>query len=222
MMYETIVRAWLERQISASAGERRRRLLERHDFAEKLFLKKVWWPAVGHFEHLHAEYEATDFLDGIRFLDFAYLRPPHKIALEIDGFGPHARDADRRTFADGLMRQNHLILDGWKVIRFSLDDVKDKPRQCQQFIQQMLGRWYGGQSGTLDDLPLKEREILRLAAYSPDSIGVSDVCALAGIKDRHARALLKQLCAQGMLLPDKGVQRVHSYRLSPVAAKLFS
>ncbi|EXX87507.1 hypothetical protein BG53_04045 [Paenibacillus darwinianus] len=62
----------------------------------------------------------------------------------------------------------------------------------------------------------------RTFAFAAEFVGVSEVCAQLGIKDRHARALLKQLTAQGMLLPAKGDQRVHRYQLSAAAAKLFS
>ncbi|WP_245773165.1 endonuclease domain-containing protein [Paenibacillus catalpae] len=140
-MLEAQYDQWLTSQFASSGGERKRRLEEeRH--AEDIFLKKVWWPAIGHLEHLHAEFEVNDYKDGPRFLDYAYLRKPYKICIEIDGYGPHHRDTDRRQFADNLMRQNHFILDGWTVIRFSYDDVKNKPRQCQQFIQQLFGKLF--------------------------------------------------------------------------------
>jgi very-short-patch-repair endonuclease len=46
----------------------------------------------------------------------------------------------RQQFSDQLIRQNHLIIDGWKVLRFSLDDVKERPRMCEQLVQQFMGR----------------------------------------------------------------------------------
>jgi hypothetical protein len=45
-------------------GERLRRLTEGHGHAEKLFMEQVWWPAFGHFDNLHPEYEINDFKDG--------------------------------------------------------------------------------------------------------------------------------------------------------------
>ncbi|MFD2610848.1 hypothetical protein [Paenibacillus gansuensis] len=61
--------------ITESTGERLRRLGE-HGHAEVMFLDKVWWPAVGSFDHLLAEWEVEDSR-GSRFLDFAYIRTPH-------------------------------------------------------------------------------------------------------------------------------------------------
>jgi hypothetical protein len=144
MNFQIQFEKWLAAHIAARTGERLRRLMDGHAHAEKMFLEKIWWKAVGHFEYLHPEYEVYDFRDGVRYLDYAYLRPPYKIDVEVDGFSSHSRDINRRTFADNLMRQNHLVLDGWIILRFSYDDIKDRPKQCQQIIQQLLGKLYGG------------------------------------------------------------------------------
>lgn len=106
-------------------------------------LKRVGWPAFGHLEHLHPEYEVTDFREGKRYIDLAYVRPPFKIAFEIDGCGTHVRDLSRRQFADQWVRQMHLINDGWIVVRIGYDDVKERPRLWQQMIVQLVGRLYG-------------------------------------------------------------------------------
>jgi len=209
--FETQYAAWMKKQIAASAGERRRRLQE-HGYLEKLLLLNVWWPAVGSFEHLHAEYEVADFRDGVRFLDYAYVRMPHRICLEADGFGPHARHADRHKFSDDLTRQNHLVIDDWRVLRFSADDIEHRPRKCQQIVLQLLGRLFGG-SDPYAELPVKKREILRHAAYSPTPIRPAEIRELLGVSDKHARILLRELAADGYLEPASGVRRFHSYRL---------
>ncbi len=118
----------------------------------------------------------NDYRDGSRFLDFTYIRPPFRISIEIDGFGPHQKNASRRKFSDDRFRQNQLVLDDWIVVRFSYDDLRERPRQCQQFIQQLLGKFYG--LGRTDALYLQlsspARELLRWAqrrvngaAFSP-------------------------------------------------------
>lgn len=104
-------------------GERLRRLREGHGHAERRFLERVWWPTFGHLHFLHPEYEIADFHDGNRFLDFAFLRGRIRLAIEVDGYGAHVSKPSRRQFADQLDRQNHLILDGWALLRFSYDQV---------------------------------------------------------------------------------------------------
>jgi very-short-patch-repair endonuclease len=60
------------------------------------------------------------------FIDFAFIRGHVRLAIEIDGYGPHLQKITRSQFSDQWIRQNHLMLDGWKLLRFSFDDVKDK------------------------------------------------------------------------------------------------
>lgn len=110
--YETFIRC----HKLGRAGESLRRLEEGHGYAEKLFLEQVWWPAIGHFDDLIPEYQVTDYKGGSRFLDFAWMRSPYRICIEIDGYGPHLKDSSRWQYADQLQRQNDLVLDDWIVI----------------------------------------------------------------------------------------------------------
>jgi hypothetical protein len=70
-----------------------------------LSLGNVWWPLFHHFDHLHPEYEVDDFMDGKRYLDFAYIRQGARIYFEIDGYGSHLKGVSRWQFADHLERQ---------------------------------------------------------------------------------------------------------------------
>jgi hypothetical protein len=210
--FEAAYSAWMEEHIKANNGERLRRLKEGHGHAEKLFLENVWWPAFGHFHHLVPEYEVHDFKDGHRYLDFAYIRGGFRVCIEIDGYGPHWRDASRWQFADQLMRQNHLIIDGWKVLRFAYDDILEKPRRCQQIVQQLLGRWLGeGETGA--ELSAEEKEIVRLALRKNEPLTPCDVGAQLGICNKYARKLLRLLVMKKILSPASGSNRIRSYRL---------
>jgi hypothetical protein len=153
----------LTQHLAIRKGERFRRLKDGHGHAEKLFLQQVWWPAFGHFNDLHPEYEVKDFRDGTRFLDFALLRHSLKLAIEIDGYGSHSSQISRTQFADQWIRQNHLIIDGWKILRFSYDDVKDRPRMCEQILQQFMGRFLGGTSQQSYTMNYIEKEVFRYA-----------------------------------------------------------
>lgn len=104
--------AFIQEHSSKRKGERLRRLIEGHNHAEQLFLKQVWWRALGEFLYLHPEFEVKDFRDGTRYIDFAYIRQGLKLAIEIDGYSSHASQINRTQFSDGLIRQNHLIIDG--------------------------------------------------------------------------------------------------------------
>jgi len=210
-MFELHYQNWLKQQEASRKGESLRRLKEGHGHAEKVFVQQVWWPAVGSLEHLYPEYEAADFRDGKRYLDYAYLKPPHRICMEIDGFGPHARDMNRWQFADQLNRQNHLQLDGWKILRFSFDEIKDKPRHCQQIIQQMMGRWYNTE---IRRLPLRQREIVRQALEREQPFGIKEVCAWLEMGQDYARSVLREMTQAEMLRPVSGSQRKTRYILT--------
>ncbi len=55
-------------------------------------------------------------------LDFAYVA--QKIAVECDGFATHGT---RLAFEDDRRRQNLLVLDGWRVLRFTWRQVTGSP-----------------------------------------------------------------------------------------------
>lgn len=211
---------WLSDHLERRQGERERRLKEGHGHAEKAFVEKVWWPAFGHFRELHPEYEVTDFKDGFRYLDFAYLRSGFRLAIEIDGYGPHLRNIGRDRFSDQCRRQNDLILDGWKVLRFTYDDVNENPRYCQQTLHQFMGRWLGEGDSSLQ-VDYHERELLRQFLRSGRPLTPGDICQTMGVENKTARKWLRQLSEKQWIQPASGSARVRSYRLSHNAERLI-
>lgn len=215
---------WIRRheKLREAGSARRRRLLERDDFGERRFAVDVWYPAVGHFENLHPEYEVLDYRDGSRFVDFAYIRPPYRTFIEIDDFEPH--QTSRKQFNDDRFRQNQLVLDDWIILRFSYDDIRDRPRQCQQTIQQLLGKFYGIGHNSLAGLGLtvREREIVRWAKRLGigRSFAPKEVETLLGVSHRTARQTLRRLLHAGLLEQAGGNRRISRYRLTSRAAQL--
>ncbi|WP_258881404.1 hypothetical protein [Paenibacillus sp. sptzw28] len=134
----------------------------------------------------------------------------------------------RWQFADQLMRQNHLVIDGWLVLRFAYDDLAEKPRRCQQVLQQLLGKWHGG-GGILsvnhDSRPGKvglhmqkfnsmERDIIRLALRD-GTVSVARASQTIGMSTGKTRRILLALMSKGLLVPSTPNQkRTHSYKLS--------
>ncbi|MEK3766050.1 DNA-binding response regulator [Solibacillus sp. FSL K6-4121] len=212
MSFEEEYQVFLNRHVQARNGERLRRLKEGHNQAEMLFLKQVWWPLFSHFNYLHPEYEVDDFKDGKRYLDFAYIRPGIRICFEIDGYGPHLKNISRWQFADNLERQNQLVIDGWTVIRFSYDQVKERPRRCQQIVQQVFGQRLGDK---LDytSLTYYEKEVLRLAVRKGEAIFPKEVESYLKLSDKPAKKVLTQLVEKKLLIPASGNKRIRSYRL---------
>lgn len=213
MLFDACYEIFLQMQLQTRTGDSLRRLQDGHGHAEKLFLKQVWFPAVGKFDSLHAEYQISDFKDGVRYLDFAYKRGIHLVCIEIDGYSSHHKDMNRWQFADHLTRQNHLILDGWKVLRFAYDEIKEKPRKCQQLILQMMGSWFGEEHAA-PSLTLEEKEILRIAGQTNDPLLPKIISQKLSISRNHAGSLLRRLAHAGLLVPASGTTRIRSYKLS--------
>lgn len=213
--FESEYNRWFGEHVTKREGERKRRLQEGHGHAEREMIKQIWWPGFGGFQYLHPEYEVTDFLDGRRFIDFAYIRPPFKIAFEIDGYGPHLRDISRIQFSNQWVRQMHLINDNWIVVRISYDDVINRPHLWQQLIQQMIGRLFGDSLGNSSKSDIIDKEIIRMAIRLGRSIKLSDVEALLKCGYRASRSVMNRLEVQKMFVPDGGGQnRTHTWRLA--------
>lgn len=135
-----------------------------------------------------------------------------KACFEIDGYDTHCRNASRGRFTDNLRRQNDLIIDGWKVIRFSYDDVAHHPRICQRTIQQLLGRWLGEVTTSLRITP-EEKEIVRYAARTIGSITPYEIKELLNVGEKYARKLLHRMVERDILKPIGGRERVRGYEL---------
>lgn len=112
-MFDQKYEEWISLNLKEEENPRRRELLEKglgHGTVE--FLRSVWYPAVGNFNYLYPEWEVRDFNNGYRYLDLAYMPGGAKGGIEIQGYGPHARDLDVRRFKDLCMRHSMLALDG--------------------------------------------------------------------------------------------------------------
>ncbi|MDQ8738928.1 DNA-binding response regulator [Paenibacillus sp. LHD-38] len=179
-------------------------------------MEAVWYPAFQELDGLYPGYEIADFRDGVRYLDFAYLKADLRLVIEIDGFRTHSTEITRGEFSDSLMRQNHLILDGWKLLRFSYDDIKEKPHICQHLLQQFLGRSLIGRKEEVSAEIFLQQEILKYAVESHAQIRPSDVIQLLRIKKRDAQRLLHGMVMRQLLLPaGKGTKRIRSYKINP-------
>ena len=67
-------------------------------------------------------------------VDFAF--PDRRLAIEVDGYEHHASlDAFQRDRA----RQNDLVAAGWTVLRFTWDDVHQRPERVAAAILRLLG-----------------------------------------------------------------------------------
>lgn len=199
--FESAYEAMIERAIKESAGERKRRLLLDR-FNEKLLARNVWWQVRGSLEGLIPEMEIIDLKDGTRFSDYGYVHPTRKrrgMLLEADAFGTHLRDVSRWKYADDLERQNHLLIDGWKLLRFSRDDMLEKPRRCQQTLLAALSAWGFMTAMAGPRLNVYERAILHYANEHAGEIRIGELSEGLEVSHRVIKDSLLRLEQLGII-----------------------
>jgi hypothetical protein len=213
--FEEAFSEFIQSHIKRRKVGRLQQLGEEYGHAEKIFLKQVWWPAFGNFDYLHPEYEVSDFKDGVRYIDFAYIRKLFRIAIEIDGYGPDWKEQTKWQFSDSHNRQNDLMIDRWFILRFTYDDLEIHPRRCQQKIQQMIGRWLiDSKNGTKSSFGFVEREVIKLAATLEErDLTPGDVSDYVEVGRKKAVQLLQGLVKKGVFEASGGRDRIRSYKL---------
>jgi len=74
------------------------------------------------------------FLDGRwYYIDIAFLRL--KVAIEIDG---RMHEDDEDLFESDRWRQNALVRDGWRVLRFTWDMLNDHPEDVVAAVRAVI------------------------------------------------------------------------------------
>lgn len=215
MKFEQAFEVWMAQQMEEEKNPRRLELLQKglgHGTME--FLRLIWFPAVGHFDHLYPEWEVRDFNNGYRYLDLAYLpgAGSAKGAIEIQGYGPHARDLDVRRFKDLCWRHSLLALDGWTLLPVTYLSIAEEPKQCQQLVLSFVGKFMT--LAVQPDLNWLEAETVRFARRLLRPFSPMELSEHLRITDRHARRILHGLAQKQQLAVASGKQRYRTYRLA--------
>ncbi len=204
---------WLQKNILEETNHRRREILKKglgHGTVE--FLRFIWYPTIGNFDHLYPEWEVRDFNNRYRYLDLAYMPEGAKGGIEIQGYGPHARDLDVRRFKDLCWRHSLLALDGWTFLPIAYLSIKDETKQCQQLILAFIGKFLTSDTPS-SSLNWTETEVVRFAKRKLRPITPLDVANHLNVTDRHARRILHRLVDSQILKKESGNERVRTYSL---------
>lgn len=215
MKLDQAFNAWMARQMEEEQNPRRLELLKKglgHGTME--FLRLVWYPAVGQFDHLYAEWEVRDYNNSYRYLDLAYLPGSGTVkgAIEIQGYGPHARDLDVRRFKDLCWRHSLLALEGWTLLPIAYLSIVEEPKQCQQLVLSFIGRFIT--TAIQPDLDWLEAETVRFARRVLRPFSPLELSEHLRITDRHARRILHGLAHKQQLVVASGASRYRTYRLA--------
>ncbi|MCC3374128.1 hypothetical protein [Cohnella sp. REN36] len=223
MKFEEAHALFLRSHLSKRKGERRGRLERGHQHGERLFLQQVWWPAYGHFDDLHPEYEILDWRGKPYFADFAWIKDEIRILIEIKGYGKHVQEMDRQGFCKEERRETFVHGIGYDLISFAYDDVEAQPQLCMMLLRAVLNQ-YLPMKPIADRVVLVEKETVKLAFSLARPIRPIDVIDHFGMNARTAAKVLDSLCAKGYLRPvPRGQGQRHvQYELVPGWSKRWS
>lgn len=207
--YEEWMHSILEKETNVRVRSRIENGLE-HGTLE--FLRSVWFPVVRNFNYLQPEWEVRDFHNGYRYLDLAYL-PGNGVkgGIEIQGYGPHARDLDVRRFKDLCWRHCLLTLDDWTFLPIAYLSIKEEPKRCQQLVLSFMGKFVA--TDTPSSFNWLEAECIRYARRVMRPFTPSELATHLRITDQHARRILHSLADQQVLYVSSGIQRYRTYAL---------
>lgn len=212
LKFEQEYDAWIQKNLAEETNHRRRELLEKGlGFGTIEFLRKIWFPTVGNFDHLYPEWEVRDFNNRYRYLDLAYMPKGAKGCIEIQGYGPHARDLDVTRFKDLCWRHSLLALEGWTILPIAFLSIKEEPKQCQQLILAFIGKFIS--TPTFTQLSSLEAEVVRYTRGSLRPITPLELANHLRVSDRHVRRVLNKLVDLQILSVASGKVRKRTYEL---------
>lgn len=89
--------------------------------SERLFVDEFLWPLLGtKIGYFPPQRPFIDSTGKNRRIDFSYVEGSIRLAIEVNGESYHAEGIiPNETFDDNLFRQNEILNDGYKLIRFS-------------------------------------------------------------------------------------------------------
>src|SRR5699024_505986 len=106
-----------------------------------------------------------------------------------------------------------LTIDGWTVIRFSYDQVKDHPRRCQQITEQIIAKLSGHGLG-IHQLSFIEKEIVHFALSKGEPFSPREIQALLKLSPKPVKKILSHMVEKRVIESAyRGKQRIHGYRL---------
>ena len=175
-------------------------------------LRSIWYPTVGNFDYLYPEWEVTDFNNGYRYLDLAFLPGNMKGDIEIEDYRSHARDLDTLRFKDLCRRQSLLSLDDWVFLPIAYLSIREEPEFCKQLILSFIGKFLSFEVDAR--LNCMEAEAVRYARRVLKPFMPNELAVHLRVTDRYARSILRSLVDTNHLVVAGGNIRYRTYQLN--------
>ncbi|REK77759.1 transcriptional regulator [Paenibacillus paeoniae] len=203
---------WLHDQLAVEKNPRRREILQKEiGHGTKEFLRTIWYPAVGNFNHLYAEWEVRDYGNRCRYLDLTYMPGGAKGCIEIHGYRSHARDIESWRFRDLCKKQSYLVLDDWLFLPVAYLSIEEEPEIIKQMVLSFIGKFVS--MSTNHSLSWIETETLRFARSVIRPFRSDELALHLNRSTRHTRRILDRLVEMSVLMVHNEQQRYRTYQV---------
>ena len=129
---------------------------------------EVFGPEKGQYVYL--QYPFLDIYGGHRTIDFALNSSEGRIAIEVDGNTWHnPGKVSEDKYHDDLLKQNSMVYDGWRVYRWTSNQIDKTPER----IKDELVTFFGPSpvlSFIDDSLPAQQGETFALKSHQEEAL----------------------------------------------------
>ncbi len=117
-----------------------RLISEKSAYLEKEFLENVFYPEFGDAGLEYLIYQKKIYDSNRRrsyYIDFVINIDGKKYAIELDGYNYHGK-LSAKEFEKQEERTNEIIRQGYELIRFSFNKIKNKPNEVRRELRQRI------------------------------------------------------------------------------------
>lgn len=193
MSFEVEQERWLKVHLKKRKGLRLDALKRGHGFGNQLFLEKVWWVLFGNFKNLHPEYEVMDWRGFPFYSDFMWIIGSIRIVFEIQDFGSHVHNMDKKGYRRELNRGMFMQSLQFTIVYISLDELKENPDLILSLIRTIVSPYQGITNGNASKYSKLEKELMQLAIRNNRILRPIDAAQVTGITTATTIKYMKQL-----------------------------
>ena len=131
-------------------------------------------------QYVYLQYPMVDIYGGHRTIDFAVNLPDGRIAIEVDGNTWHQPGkVSQDKYHDDLLKQNSMVYEGWRVFRWTSDQIERAPERVKDELVTFLGQTPVFQS-IEDALPPQRGQTIELMDHQEEALA-----NLARMREEH-------------------------------------
>ncbi|MBB6674209.1 hypothetical protein H7C19_26350 [Cohnella nanjingensis] len=218
-MFEKRFEAFWKEQVRLAKGQRQE-MLQRDLTGTKKMLETVLLTVFGSFDGLILEHEMVS-LSGVKIYGDVY-HPKLRTVFEEEHYVTHAEKITRDRYAFERARARSVATLGYVYFPYSRDELDKKMDFCQRNLYELIGRVGQHHDAGLLQLPVYEREVLRMGLFHQGLFRIADVAMWLQLRNEACRGILRSLESKDLIEPrGGGAARRHTYRITEKAVELL-